>query len=145
MTQDEASTLAHATYGPGKEETTEGGGRLCVYGSNTGNVTTVLVGEAASAELAKAEFNTELLEAEAKLNSGLPAGDHVSFNTSNTSGIGDQAVTVTGGEDAADIKFAGIYVLSGATFFLIGDLTLHVAPASIADLTTQAQTVMGRI
>jgi hypothetical protein len=108
-------------------------------------VLTVLVGQAATAALAKAEWNEELAEAEAKLNSGLPPGDHVSFDTSNTSGIGDQAVTVSGGEDAAGIKFDGVYVLSGPTFFLVGDLTLNRAPASIADLKTQAQTSLGRI
>jgi hypothetical protein len=145
VTQDEASTLAHATYGPGKEEVTEGGGKLCVYGSNTGNVLTVFVGQAVDAATAKAEWTAELTELEAKLNSGLPAGDHVSFDTSNTAGLGDEAAIVSGGEDAAGIKFDGVYVLSGPTFFLIGDLVLNRAPAAIADLKTQAQTILGRI
>jgi hypothetical protein len=145
VTQDEASTLAKATYGPGKEETTAGGGKICVYGSNTGNVFSVLVGQAVDAATAKAEWNTELAEAEAKLNSGLPAGIHVNFDASNTSGIGDEALTLSGSEAAAGISFNGVYVLSGATFFLMGDLVLNRPPASIADLKTQAQTVLGRI
>ena len=137
--------MANATFGPGKEETTEGGGKICVYGSQTTNVFTVLVGQAADAATAKAEWDAELAVAEAKINSALPPGVQVKFDASNTSGIGDQAVTLSGTEAAAGISFNGVYVLSGATFFLIGDMVLHRAPASIADLTTQAQTVLGRI
>jgi hypothetical protein len=137
--------MASATFGPGKEETTAGGGKICVYGSQTTNVFTVFVGQAVDAATAKAEWNTELAVAEAKLNSGLPPGIHVNFDASNTSGIGDQAVTLSGSEAAAGITFNGVYVLSGPTFFLMGDLVLNRPAASIADLKTQAQTALGRI
>ncbi len=47
VTQDEASTLAHATFGPGKEETISASGKECVYGYQTTNVMDIIVAQAA--------------------------------------------------------------------------------------------------
>src|SRR5580700_5237958 len=55
VTASEASSLAGVTYGAGKEETNAGGGRDCVYGSETLNVFTVIVGVAADAATADAD------------------------------------------------------------------------------------------
>jgi hypothetical protein len=108
-------------------------------------VFTILVAQAADAATAKAEWNTQLAVIETKLSSGLPPSVHVSLDTSSLSGVGDAAVSVSGGDAADGINFNGVYVLSGPTFFLIGDLVLNQPPASIDDLKTQAQTVLGRI
>ena len=43
------------------------------------------------------------------------------------------------------ISFTGIYVISGATFFTIGDLVLGVAPPTEAAIQAQAQIVIGRL
>ncbi len=72
---------------------------------------------------------------------------HVNLNSANTEGIGDKASTVTGAETllGKTISFTGIYVISGATFFTIGDLVLGTAPPTVADIQDQAKTVIGRI
>jgi hypothetical protein len=147
VTQDEASTLAKATFGAGQEETTDGGGKICVYGSQTTNVFTVEVAQASSGAAASAEWTAEVSEAEAKINSALPPGVHVNFDTSNVSGIGDMAATLTGTETllGKPINFTGIYVLSGPTFFLIGDLVLGQASPAVSDMEDQARTTLGRV
>ena len=147
VTQDEASTLAKATFGAGKEETTAGGGKICVYGSQTTNVFTVEVAQASSEVEASSEWTAEVAEAEAKINSALPPGVHVNFDTSNVSGIGDMAATLTGTETllGKPINFTGIYVLSGPTFFLIGDLVLGQASPAVGDMEDQARTTLGRV
>jgi hypothetical protein len=147
VTQDEASTLAKATFGAGKEETTDGGGKICVYGSQTTNVFTVEVAEASSGAAASAEWTEEVTEAETKIESALPPGVHVNFDTSNVSGIGDMAATLTGTETllGKPINFTGIYVLSGPTFFLIGDLVLGQPSPAVSDMEDQARTTLGRV
>jgi hypothetical protein len=146
VTQDEASTIAGATFGAGKEETTDGGGKICVYGAQTTNVFTVEVAQTDPAS-ASAEWTQELAKTEATIESNLPAGVHVNFDASNTAGIGDEAAVLTGTETllGKPINFSGIYVLSGGTFFLIGDLVVgHAAPA-VSAMEDQARTVLGRI
>src|SRR5262245_41931966 len=54
VTQQEASALTGAAFGPGKEESDPGGGRRCVYGYQTKNVFLVVVVQAPTVELARA-------------------------------------------------------------------------------------------
>ena len=147
VTQDEASTLAKVTYGPGKEETTQGGGKECVYGSQTTNVMDVIVGQAATPAQAHAEYVEAQAEVQITIATRLPAGVHVNLNTANTEGIGDQAATVTGSETllGKPISFTGVYVLSGSTFFTIGDLVVGTAPPTVAAVQDQAKVTLGRI
>jgi hypothetical protein len=107
----------------------------------------VVVAEAADAATAQAVYNTELAEAESKISTDLPPGVHVNLDTSNTAGVGDMAATATGSTTIAGktISFTGIYVISGSTFFTIGDLVLDKAPPTAAAIQAQAQTVIGRI
>ena len=155
VTQAEASTIAGATFGPGKEELTNGG-KICVYGSQTTNVFTVLVAQS-DPKLAAAEFDQELAVAEAKVESALPAGVSVPLgvqdldaSSSNSSGastaIGDKAVGLVGSETVVgrSIYFTGIYVLSGGTFVLIGDLVLGHASPPLTAMEDEARTALSR-
>jgi hypothetical protein len=107
----------------------------------------IIVAQAASPAAAQADYATELGEAQTLIATRLPAGVHVNLNTANTAGIGDKASTVTGAEAilGKQISFTGIYVISGATFFTIGDLVLGTTPPTAAAIQDQAQTVIGRI
>ena len=147
VTQDEASTLAKATYGPGQESTTPGGAKECVYGSQTLNVMDIIVAQAATPEEAQADYTTEQAQAQSLIATRLPAGIHVDLNTANTEGIGDKAATVTGSETllGKQISFTGIYVVSGPTFFTIGDLVVGAAPPTATAIQDQAKVVLGRI
>jgi len=68
-----ASTFAGASFGPGVESTTSGGGRICTYGSETTNVFLVEVAQApdvATAQAAKADFLATLEASAQQLASG---------------------------------------------------------------------------
>ena len=157
MTQTEASTLAGATFGPGKEETISASSKECVYGSQTTNVFDVVVAQAADAATAKAVYAQELGNAQNLIATNLPPGVHLNLTTSSASvspsgsaspsSIGDEAATVTGGAsiEGKTISFTGIYVISGATFFTIGDLLLGATPPTEAAIQAQAQVVIGRL
>jgi hypothetical protein len=107
----------------------------------------VLVAQAADAATAQAVYTQELAQAEAKISTDLPAGVHVNLDTANTAGVGDKAATATGSTSIGGrtIGFTGIYVISGATFFTIGDLVLDKTPPTAADIQAQAQVVIGRL
>jgi hypothetical protein len=107
----------------------------------------IIVAMAASPAAAQAVYAEELGETQTLIATRLPAGVHVNLNTANTAGIGDKASTVTGAETllGKQISFSGIYVISGATFFTIGDLVLGATPPTVAAIQDQAQTVIGRI
>ncbi|HEY5049981.1 MAG TPA: hypothetical protein VII50_03705 [Acidothermaceae bacterium] len=146
VTQDEASSLAGTTFGPGKEEST-GGGKECVYGSQTTNVMDIIVAQAIDAKTAQADYAAAQADAQTTIASKLPPGVHVNLNAANAAGIGDQAVTITGAESllGQTLSFTGIYVLSGATFFTIGDLVLAKPPPTVSAIEDQARTTLGRI
>jgi hypothetical protein len=107
----------------------------------------VLVGVATSAAAAQADWAQEQAQAQTLIETNLPAGSHINLDTSNTAGIGDKAATATGTTsiEGTSVSFTGIYVLSDATFFTIGDLVLGTHPPTVADMQAQAQTVLGRI
>lgn len=107
----------------------------------------VIVAQASDAATAQSVYATELGEAQTLIATNLPPGVHVNLDTANTAGVGDKASTVTGAETllGKTISFTGIYVISGATFFTIGDLVLGAAPPTAAAIQAQAQTVIGRV
>jgi hypothetical protein len=148
VTQDEASTLAHATFGPGKELASPGHPKGCIYGSQTKNVLDVVVAQSPDAKTAQAGFAQAQSQAQAQFAEELPPGIHVDIHSTNAEGIGDKATTVNWSYsgNGVTIAFAGIYVLKDTVFFTIGDLSTETTTAaSVADLKTQAQTVLGRI
>jgi hypothetical protein len=147
VTQDEASTLAKANFGPGKEIANPGHPKGCIYGSQTKNVLDVVVAQAPDAKTAQTGFAQALGQAQAQMTEELPQGVHANLNSANVDGVGDKATTITwsysGG--GTSIAFTGIYVLSGATFVSVGDLVTGTSPATLDALKDQAQTMLGRL
>ena len=107
----------------------------------------ILVGVAADSKTAQAQFSQEQAQAQTLLATKLPPSVQIKFNSANTAGIGDRAVTVTGTTTVLgkQISFTAIDVLEGATFFTIGDLVIGVTPPTVAAMQAQAQTVIGRL
>jgi hypothetical protein len=147
VTQEEASTLANATFGPGKEVASPGHPKGCIYGSQTNNVLDVIIAQTADATTAKAGFSQAQSQAQSQYAAELPPGVQSTLKSASADGIGDMATTVTYSysNGGTTIAFAGIYVLKDNMFFTIGDLVTGTSPATITALKDQAQTVIGRI
>jgi hypothetical protein len=139
VTQDEASALAHASFGPGQEE---GGGvrKDCVYGAQTPNVLSVYVVQAASVGDAQAGWNQLL--AEAKQGAGQAAG---MLQLSSDSTIGDRAEWVELGLAQIHISARGLAFQKGVVGVYVIDLVRGGSAPSLADMTAQAQTILGRL
>ncbi len=107
----------------------------------------IIVAQAATPGEAQADYTAELGEAQTLIATKLPPGVSVKLDTANTAGVGDQASTVTGGETllGKQISFTGIYVISGSTFFTIGDLVVGAAPPTATAIQDQAKVVVGRV
>ncbi len=147
VTASEASSLAGVTYTVGKEETNSGGGRDCVYGAETLNVFTVLVGVASDAATAQADWAAEEAEAKSQLKSAAKgAGIAVSITDISLSGA-DMAASATGSGDISGVKLAAsvIYLLKGPVFVAFSDLVLGKSAPSESDMENEANTVLGRI
>ncbi len=147
VTRAEASALASATFGAGKEEAFGGGGKGCVYGAQTLNVLTVEVAQASDPAAAQAAWSTEQAKAQDALKQGAPAGAPVTLKTAALSGLGDRAATATATAKIAGqtISISGIYVLKGAVFFAFQDLVLGRSAPATGALSSEATTVLGRL
>jgi hypothetical protein len=140
VTRDEASAMAHASFGPGLEERSSGA-RRCVYGAQTANVLTVVAAAAPSADAAKAHWDQLLAEAQQGL-SDAPAG---SVKLTPESGVADRAEWVELDLSALDVSARGLAFLSGSTGVYMIDLVRGGAAPSRSDMTDQANTVLGRL
>jgi hypothetical protein len=140
VTRDEASAMAHASFGPGLEQRSPGA-RRCVYGSQTANVLTVFAAAASSTDAAKAYWDQLLNEAQQGL-SDAPAG---SVKLTPESGIADRAEWVELDLSAIHVSARGLAFLSGSTGVYLIDLVRDGAAPSRPDMTDQANTVLGRL
>jgi hypothetical protein len=139
----EASSYAGASFGPGEESTTPGGGKICTYGSETANVFMVEVAQApdvATVKAEKADFLATLQANAQQLASGgltvteLPAfADGATMGQLNTS-VGGVAITGS-----------AIGVLKGTIFFGFSDVVKGGAAPSPAAVQAEATTVLGRL
>jgi hypothetical protein len=138
VTAQEASQLAGVTFGAGKEDTTEGNGKICTYGQ-TGNDFNVIVGQAPDVATAQAEEAA----AEAAIKEQAPVG----VTTTQISGLGDAAVFLSISESLGGqtINGSAIYVLKGTVFFGFSDLAIGKPAPSQAALTAEAQLVLSRV
>jgi hypothetical protein len=138
VTQAEASTFTGETYGPGVESETPGHLKICTYGGNTTDVFEVGVIVAPDAATAQADAAETEAEAKAKLNGATIA---------DISGIGDKAVYLHGGGSlgGAALDAAGLYALSGATFFDINDVVVGKKAPSETEFAAQVTTALGRL
>ena len=135
----EASQLASATFGAGKESTTQGNGKICTYGYQTLNVFEVIVGQApdvATAQAGKASAQAQIEAA---------AGKGIQFTELPT--FADGAAYTTGSYTISGQKFnvAAFYALKGTIFFGFSDLALNTPSPTAAAMQAEAQTVLGRL
>jgi septal ring-binding cell division protein DamX len=139
----EASTFTGATFGPGEESTTSGGGKICTYGANTTNVFMVEVAQApdvATAKADKADFLAMLQASAQELASGglnvteLPAfADGATLGLLN---INYGGITING---------SAIGVLKGTIFFGFSDVVKGNAAPTSAAVQAEATTLLGRL
>jgi hypothetical protein len=149
VTQSEASSLAGTTFGAGTEETNSGGGKTCVYGGQTLNVFSVIVGVATDAATAQAEWATEEANAKTLFTKALPSGVTLNYNISDTTITGaDMAATASGTVTFSGqvINATAVYLLVGPVFVSFDDLTLGKSAPSVSDMTAEAaNNVVGRM
>ena len=139
VTRTEASALAHASFGPGKEEGTKIR-HECVYGAQTPNVLTVFVVQAASPSAAQAGWDTLLSEAQQF--AGQAAGK-VRLTPDST--IGDKAEWVELNLSQIGIDARGLAFLKGPTGVYMIDLVRGGTAAGQQALAAEAQTAMSRL
>lgn len=143
----EASALAGATYGAGKEDPSGTDGKRCVYGSGTSHVFSVIVGQAATAADADADWSAERADAQAALTKQVPSGVKFHEQTQDVSGLADRASVVTGSVslDGESIAASAIYLLKGAVFLSFSDeVVAGAAPAATA-MEAEAQKALARV
>ncbi|HEX3930987.1 MAG TPA: hypothetical protein VHW64_09795 [Nocardioides sp.] len=139
VTQQEASSLTHASFGPG-QESGNAVRKECIYGSQTANVLSVYVVQAASTADAQSGWNQLL--AQAQQAAGQAAGQ---IQLTSQSGIGDRAEWAELDLAALHVQARGLAFQQGATGVYIIDLVKDGTPPSRDDLSNQAQTVLGRV
>jgi hypothetical protein len=140
VTRSEASSLAHAGFGPGQEEGTKIR-HECVYGAQTPNVLTVFVVQAASPAAAQAGWNSLL--AEAQQFAGGEAAGKLALTPDST--IGDKAEWVELDLSQIGVSARGLAFLKGAAGVYIIDLVRGGAAPGRPALSDQAQTVISRL
>lgn len=134
VTQQEASTLAGAAFGPGKAGTSATGQR-CIYGAGTKNVFMVVLwhGDAAFIQKAHDEVTQEIEQ----------TGSTAQIQPIPVPGLGDQATAYhVSGDDTDD---SSIFVLKGGyAFYLVDTVAGGHAPTTDA-LVAQSRTVLSRL
>ncbi len=150
VTQQEASQLAGGTaFTAGREETTSGGAKMCVYGGQTTDVFMVEVAVASDAATAQSMWAQEESRAQTAIQQ-IVSQQGVSINLS----AGD--ITLPGADKAAaasangdfvghTLNISAVYVLKGRVFFTFSDLARDKAAPSMSAMEAQAQTVLTRI
>ena len=148
VTSSEASTLAGASFGAGKEETNDSGGKTCVYGSQTLNVFTIVLAQASDPATAQAAFTQAEAQAKTNLSQGIPSNVKVNVTLDDTTIAGaDKAATATGSATISGqtIAISAVYVLKGSVFFTFSDLVLGRPAPTLDAMKAQAQTSLSRI
>jgi hypothetical protein len=149
VTSSEASALAGASFGPGMASTTDGGGRICVYGSQTPNVFMVLVGQEPDAATAQADWATEEARVQGAIQKDLPAGLNFNYSVTEDAGLPgyDRSATATTSATIGPrtINLSAIYLLKGPTFVSFSNLLLDNPAPTTDALGSQAQTVLSRL
>lgn len=148
MTQSEASALAGTTFSAGKEETTSGGGKICIYGGQTTNIFEVIVGQAPDAATAQAEWSQEQTKAQDELKKGVPAGVKLTVKTNDASISGaDKAATASIQASFSGVALSGavLYLLKGAVFVGVSDIKVGGNAPSVTALEAQGGTTVSRL
>lgn len=143
----EASAVAGTTFGAGQEEPSGTDGKRCVYGSETKNVFSVIVGQADNATDAEADYSTEEAQVQAAITKQVPPGVKINEQTQDVSGIADRATVVSGSVSVggASIAASAIYLLKGAVFVSFSDVVVGATAPSASALEAEATKALARV
>ena len=148
VTQSEASQLAGASFGAGKEDSTGGASKICWYGAQTTNVFEVVVAQASSAAAAQSQWDAYKSQVQTALQQATASGITVNLNQSDTTISGaDRAAVGTFSSSGSGYTISGsaVYLLKGATFLAIVDLVLNQPAPTIQAMEGQALTSLQRL
>jgi hypothetical protein len=143
LSSQEASALAGASFGPGKESTTSGGMKICTYGSQTTNVFTAEVAQAPDVATAKADQAQFLADMQANLKNFTDQG----LNITQDPGFADGAVMSNITFSSGGITFNGnaMGFRKGLVFFGFSDLVLGGKAPTDTAMQSEANTVLGEL
>ena len=143
----EASALAGVTYGAGREEPSGTDGKRCVYGSQTTNVFSVVVGQADTAADAQADYSQEEADAQSAITKQVPSGVKFKEQTQDVTGLADRATVVNGSVSlgAESIAASAIYLLKGAVFLSFSDVVVGSNGPTAAALEAEASKALARV
>src|SRR5436305_313764 len=120
VTSSEASSLAGAAFDTGLDTTEDNGARLCVYGSQTLNVLSVVAAQAPDADTAQASWSEEEAAAQRLMQQTLPPGVSLDVTVNDVSDLPsfDRAAVAQASATVAGrtLNISAIYLLKGSTF-----------------------------
>lgn len=150
VTQQEASQLAGGTkFAAGKEDSTSGGAKLCVYGGQTVDVFMVEVAVAPDVATAQADWAKEEAQAQAGLQQlAAQSGASLNFSAGGISISGADkaaAATANGAFAGHTLAITAIYMLKGPVFVMFCDLARDKAAPTPEAMQAQARTVLTRV
>lgn len=143
ISSQEASTLAGASFGTGKESTTPEGMKSCTYGAQTTNVFAVDVIQAPDLNTAKSYKAQFLADLQAQLQQLTSQG----LNVTEMPNFADGAVMADANINTGTVDFSGraIGFLKGTVFFGFSDLVVGGAAPGSAAVQSEATSVLGRL
>ena len=143
----EASALAGTTFGAGKEEPSGTDGKRCVYGSQTTNVFSVIVGQAETVADADADWSQEQADAQSAMTKQVPSGVKFHEQTQDVSGLADRAAVVNGSVSLGgeSIAASAIYLLKGTVFLSFSDVVVGGTAPTAAALEAEAGKALARV
>lgn len=140
---DVASALAGASFGPGEEESTEGGGRMCTYGAQTANVFIVDVAQAPDVDTAKAYKAQFLADLEAKAQEMAAQGLETTEIPDFADGAVSASLNLTVG--GATISGGAFGFLKGTIFVGFSDVVMGGSAPSAEALQAEAQSILDQL
>jgi hypothetical protein len=145
ISAQEAGTLAGATFGAGKETTTQGNARICTYtagATNAFSVEVAIAPDVATAQADEKAVQDDLTAQAAKLaNQGVTVTPLPGFAQGADAILAEATVSLGGNT----VGVRAMLVLRGTTFFSFSDVDLKGSPPSADAMKTEATTVLGRL
>jgi len=143
ISSQEASALAGASFGQGKEETTSSGLKICTYGYQTANVFNAEVIQAPDIATAKADQAQFLADLQANLKNLTDQG----LNVTQDPSFADGAVMANTTFSSGGVSFTGnaMGFRKGLIFFGFSDLVLGGTAPTDAAMQSEAKNVLERL
>lgn len=143
ISSQEASTLAGASFGPGKEVTTSGGMKICTYGSQTTNVFNAEVVQAPDVATAQADEAQFLADIQANLKNLTDQGLNITQDPSFADGAVMANTSFSSGGQSLSGNAMGFR--KGLVFFGFSDLVVGSTAPTDAAMQSEAAMVLGRL